>query len=463
MRSINIVLHYRKCSWGKCYFCGWGKIYSDTPLDKIKARILTILEKKCKEDVDTVKIFCSGSLLDFSQYPQEFVKWLFTELEGRSFKNVVIESRPEYINDDTLNFIRGFNLKITVAIGLELADDNILLNYYRKGFTVRDYLSAVEKLRKYGFGVRTYVLANGHPVLYNNPTYHREVIDRTLKLVTEVSDSVVVINAYPHEHSELIKDWIVMRWRPLTCEEFLELVGEWVSNPKVEIDCENFRFIPKIPQRMRMKIVGVGKDVLLHPHFEVWQDYILRFYRPPPEKKYLLFIPCTYRKPYSKSPTHRAILSALAPYPWHKKVHLVVVSTPGVVPYEFHMEYPFDSYDWPEWLETPEVKKEYIEITKIRVRRFLERHAHHYKLIFAYFHLNSETLQAIIQAINELGLTHKFVNVLDKDTYERILNELGIEREKVGSSILRHRLALTRLVITLNRYISMFEKGKDKE
>ncbi len=454
MTTVNIVIERGRCRWGRCYFCGWGRRYRDVPVEYLKRKVCKTLDKY--RDVDTVKIFCSGSLLDPEQYPREFVEWLLREAEGRGVKNLVVESRPEFITEDALDLLTSYNLKVTVAIGLELADNNILLNYYRKGFTVQDYLEAVRRLRKAGLGVRTYVLANGHPVLYNNPKYHLEVLHKTLKLAVEVSDSVVAINAYPHEESELIKDWIITRWRPLTCEEFRAMLGEWAKNPKVEIDCENFRFVPRIPKRMRMRIVGVGKDVLLHPHFEVWQDFVLRLYKPPPDKRYLLFLPCTYRKPYSRSPTHRAILSALSPYPWFKRLHLVVVSTPGVIPYEYHTEYPFTAYDWPEWLETPEVKQEYIQITRERVKKYLERNADHYRLIFAYFHLRSETLQAIMQAVEELGLQHKFVNVLDEDTYSRILDE--VRKSEVGSSVLRHRLALSRLVMVLNKHITKVER-----
>jgi len=103
------------------------------------------------------------------------------------------------------------------------------------------------------------------------------------------------------------------------------------------------------------------------------------------------------------------------------------------------------------WEETEEVKRDYIEITRVRVKKFLEKHEHRYRYIFAYFHLESETLKAIEEAVRELGLEHKFVNILDWDTYIRIKQEIG--KEKVGSSVLRHRLALDKLIQVLSRYI----------
>jgi len=451
VRALSIVLERGRCRWGKCYFCGWGRRVKLASLDELRKIFLKSVSRR--RDEDTLKIFCSGSFLDDVQFPPEFRRFCLEEAKRVGFAHVIVESRPEFITRERIEQLLEVEVNLTVAIGLELADDNILLNYYQKGFRVEDYLRAVKLLRDLGVGVRTYVLVNGHPVLYHNRKFQREVLENTLKLVTEISDSVVVINAYPHEESNLLRDWIIGRWRPLRKDEFLEIIGEWSRHPKVEIDLSNFNFVPKIPRRMQQYIRGVGRDILLHPHFEVWQDFIVNYYEPPRDKEYLLFLPCTYRKPYYLSKTHRAILNVLRRHSWFNKLHLVVVSTPGVIPYEYHHMYPFTSYDWPEWEETEEVKRSYIEITYLRVRRFLEKHSEKYRKIFAYFHLESETLRAIEMAIRDLNLQDKFVNVLDWDTYERIKRELKVER--AGSSVLRHSLALRRLEETLDRHLSV--------
>ncbi len=450
MRSLSVVLERGRCRWGRCYFCGWGRRLRLTPIDELRKLFRKAVSRR--EDHDTLKIFCSGSFLDDAQFPPEFRRFCLEEAKRAGFSSVIIESRPEFISRESLEPLLETEVKLTVAIGLELADDNVLTNYYQKGFKVCDYLAAVKVLRSLNVGVRTYVLVNGHPVLYHNREFQKKILDRTLELTTKVSDSVVVINAYPHEESNLVRDWILGRWRPLRREEFLELVRDWANNPKVEIDWSNFTFVPRIPRRLQQHIRGVGREVLLHPHFEVWQDYITHFYEPPRAKRYLLFLPCTYRKPYYLSSTHRAVLSTLRRHRWFSEIHLVVVSSPGVIPYEFHHMYPFTSYDWPEWEENEEVKREYIEITYARVRRYLERHGDKYSKIFAYFHLESETLRAIEMAVKDLGLEHKFVNVLDQYTYEQIKRELG--RERLGSSVLRHRLALLKLEETLDRHLS---------
>ena len=469
MQDYTIVILERgKCSWGKCYFCGWGKRYINTPINVLKSKFLKAIERKAYG----IKIFGSGSFLDENQFPLEFVKWCITTAKERGFKEIIFESRPEFITEDKLNEIKVEGIKISIAIGLEVADNDILLKYYNKGFTVKDYLEAVNQLREHSLGVRTYVLVNGHPILYKNPDLQRRVLDKTIELVTQVSDSVVIINAYPHKDSKLLIDWMNKEWYPLDKKEFFSLVYGILNkynasklNEKVfivkredrevivELDFDNFNFIPRIPRKLQTFIRGVGKEVLLHPHFEIWQDFFIRFYTPPSERKYVLFLPCSFKKPYKRSKTHKAIIKALSGYPWFRKLHLIVVSTPGVVPWEFHTRYPFTHYDWPEWEETEEVKKEYIEITKERVKKFVNAHKDNYKLFFAYFHLESETLEAIKQAFNELGLKDKLVVVLDRETYEKIKQEYGNKR--IGSSVVRHPLAIEKLKQVLKEHISM--------
>jgi len=448
LKYISVVLERGRCFWGKCYFCGWGSRYVDSSLASLARKFRDAISRRKGEEV--LKVFCSGSFLDVRQFPRDFVLWCISEAERAGFKHIVIESRPEFINDDVLDSLSCFNIKIHVAIGLEIADDHVLNEYYCKGMKLIDYFRAVNLLHRYGFHVRTYVLVNGHPILYNNPHFHEKIIRKSIEKIYDLSDSIVVINAYPHSSSRLFRDWLIMRWRPLSYEEFLKIVHDYIDDIKIEIDFNNFNFTPRFPKELRIKISGVGCDIVKHPYFEVWQDYIQRFYKVPEGKEYVLFVPCTYVKPYRRSVTHRRILSAVFRSGKYRKVEIVVVSTPGVIPYELHDQYPFESYDWPEWLETPEIMRCYVEVTKDRVKRFVENCCKNVKLFIAYFHKNSETLQAIREAFRELEMEDKLVEVLDDETFRSIVRDYN---KKVGSSVLRDDRALMKLEETLRRYV----------
>mgnify|MGYP000197391119 FL=1 len=422
MKTYSMVLERGKCFWGKCYFCGWGKKVVERSIEEVKR----IFDKfiSSKQDIERLKIFSSGSFLDPKQFPEELQDYIFRRAEEYGIKEIVIESRPEFITENVVSRLSQYKVKITVAMGLEVAD-NEALKILNKGMTVEQYIRAATLLKKYGLGVRTYVLVNPHSKI-RSPKY----VHKTIEFALKYSDSIVVINTYPHKNSDLWEDWINGKWRPLDKTEFEKIIAPWKDNPKIEFDFDNFAFIPKFPPEKRIFLRGVGHEYLKHPYYEVWQDFFQRFYIPPAEKEYVLFLPCAYKKPYTKSKTWKSILRAIAGYPFFKKLHLIAVSSPGVIPYEFIKYYPFANYDWPEWEETEEIKKEYIEVTKDRVLKYVKAHLSHYKEVyFAYLKPDSESMKAIRLAFDELkksGINVRLIECFSEETYSK-LSEAGLK------------------------------------
>ncbi|MBR6038154.1 MAG: DUF5591 domain-containing protein [Candidatus Methanomethylophilaceae archaeon] len=76
-------------------------------------------------------------------------------------------------------------------------------------------------------------------------------------------------------------------------------------------------------------------------------------YRKPPCKRVLLLLPCSAKKPYHISKTHKAFSSAVHTGPHDILVHEVIVTSPlGIVPRELDFMYPANAYDIPvtgEW------------------------------------------------------------------------------------------------------------------
>ncbi len=72
---------------------------------------------------------------------------------------------------------------------------------------------------------------------------------------------------------------------------------------------------------------------------------VLDRYRAP-ESEVLLLLPCSARKPYSKSRSHRLFAGALGS--WRKRIHEVILTSPlAVVPRELEEVYPAAHYDVP--------------------------------------------------------------------------------------------------------------------
>ncbi|NYB53016.1 MAG: archaeosine biosynthesis radical SAM protein RaSEA [Methanobacteriaceae archaeon] len=180
-RTIFIVLPTPGCAWalagsGGCSMCSY---IADSPLQEVTAAQLveifkTQLERQIqKQTIDgptAIKIFVSGSFLNREEIPEEAQKDIFRIInEYDDIEEVVVESRPEYINEEVLNscctMIPGKIFE--VAIGLESADDNIRLTRINKGFTREDFKKAVNVINKLktDFDVRTKVYLLVKPVL----------------------------------------------------------------------------------------------------------------------------------------------------------------------------------------------------------------------------------------------------------------------------------------------------------
>jgi len=410
MSEKIFLMRFGRCAWNQCLFCGYGRIKGKEPSIENLRNEFDSFFGKLEPDVNHLKVFGSGSFLDERQIPLGGRRYFIQKCKESQIKKLTIESRPEFIRGDALREFEGIELE--VAIGLEIADDRIL-DKINKGFHLRDFERASKLLHSYNAGVRTYLLVN-LPFVDDI----RKSLDNSVKYALRFSDSIVLINLLPHYRSRLMKMWLRGEWNFLSRAEFYRVVNRWKDNLKIELDAETFRFIPKFPPELREDLSGVGEGYLTHPHFEVWQDYILRWYEVPRDKEIILFLPCSHRKPYSISETHRKIIKRLNELNLRKKIHEIMLSNAGLVPREFENLYPFNAYDWDEKLETEEIKKRYIEVTSKRIENYLKAHGHRYKGILCFLKYDSESYNALKIACDKLNL--EFRNLLREKTYEKI-------------------------------------------
>jgi len=400
-----LILASGRCSHGKCFFCGYGRIRGFEPTSE---NVVECFRKFFDElNDDEVKVFGSGSFLDEKQVPPKARHYFLDECGKKGVKKLTVESRPEYVNGGVLATFKGFDL--TVAMGLETADEE-LLKRLNKGYGRGEYEKATNAIHDAGCKVRTYLLVNP-PFVVDVRTDTEESVEYALKH----SDTVVLINMLPHANAPLAKLWVNGEWNFLSKWEFLDVVARWNKNPRVEFDQETYRFTPAFADDVKAELNGVGEWYLTHPHFEVWQDYLLRWYEPPKDR-ILLFLPCANRKPYSLSVTHKGIIEALGPE--RRRFHEVMLSNAGVIPREFEDMYPFNCYDWDETQETKEIKERYTEVTAERIKTYLVAHKSRYKAVTAFLKYDSESYKGLKKACGELDIAFK--NLLSKETYDRI-------------------------------------------
>jgi len=114
-------------------------------------------------------------------------------------------------------------------------------------------------------------------------------------------------------------------------------------------DFNHYDFLEeRTPIIRKARLIATTKQSLFRPEIKRFQERTIKRYRKPKSAKILLLFPCSAKKPYSFSKSHRLfreILSELQnPYVIHE---LIVTSPLGIVPRELELIYPASSYDVP--------------------------------------------------------------------------------------------------------------------
>ena len=137
-----------------------------------------------------------------------------------------------------------------------------------------------------------------------------------------------------------------------------ELVDQRVSSPSLVAALRIFDRVGYEYQEEMCATVG-GRfscnttQSLLRPETERYRRVITERYEKPEHKRILVLLPCSAKKPYHISKTHRAFAEAIHTGDHDTLVHEVIVTSPlGIVPRELDIFFPASSYDIPvtgEW------------------------------------------------------------------------------------------------------------------
>ena len=126
------------------------------------------------------------------------------------------------------------------------------------------------------------------------------------------------------------------------------------------------------------------EDIIHHPDMERANEWIVNEYEIP-SRKICIFVPCSKKKPYHESPSHKKfdeiIFSMLMP----EDVHVVTFGTCGVVPRELDAEYPFMHYSFMMGqCNVTKVKRDFLKTETKRLSEYLERTKENYDYRVAY-------------------------------------------------------------------------------
>ena len=226
-KEFTVILRTKGCSWalgnfGGCSMCGY---IQDANIKEVPSHYLIkqfdyALERKINEINNPqnnyiLKIFNSGSFFDNSELNDDVRMHIYRKISDiKNIKELVIESRVEYLTADHLSKLKNNleNKHIEVGIGLETVNDYIRNNYINKGLMYENFLEAVKLCRTYDVGVKVYLLLK--PPFLNEQGAIDDCID-SIKTLINLKINTISINPLNIQKGSLAEYlWYQNRYRP---------------------------------------------------------------------------------------------------------------------------------------------------------------------------------------------------------------------------------------------------------
>lgn len=244
-KAIFMILPTRGCSWalsksGGCTMCSY---LSDSLLEDIKAEKLNrifkdlISQYRIKEKT-AIKIFISGSFLNPEEFPKESRKFILEYLNKvDKIKEIIIESRPEYVNKKILiECCRQIPEKILeVSIGLETADDYIRKYKINKGFTREDFESAIKTIKslKRDFSIKSKAYILIKPILTSEKEAIQDAIDSAVYAEKVGVDRISFCPSTIHKGTVMEELWKRSSYKPPWIWSLIEIINNTRKNLKI--------------------------------------------------------------------------------------------------------------------------------------------------------------------------------------------------------------------------------------
>ncbi len=246
--SLVVILATRGCNWalsngGGCSMCGY--IY-DAPITiPDSSSLIKQFDSAYEASISVkaplaIKIFTSGSFFDEREIPKAARESILKKINmDKRIEEVIVETRPEYVNHEILRECREIlgEIYFEVALGLETSNDNIRNLYINKGFELKDFERVVSMAKNTGVGVKSYVLIK--------PPFLREgeaIIDSTSSAIDSSKIGVNSVSFNPctvHKGTLVEHLWKLGKYRPpwlWSIIEILKRTSEKINN-RIRIIC----------------------------------------------------------------------------------------------------------------------------------------------------------------------------------------------------------------------------------
>lgn len=250
-KTIFLILPTPGCSWalgpsGGCTMCSY---ISDCYLKPIEnEKIIELFEREFnkhdfKEDYKNgnkiaIKLFASGSFLNPEEVPIKARNYVLEKLANcEEISEIVVESRPEYVNKEVLDEIFSIigDKLFEISIGLETSNEETRLNKINKGFNNKSFEKAINIIKeskdKYNIKSKGYIFVK--PILLSE----KEAIDEAIETATYCEnlgvDRVSCCPATIHRGTLIERLWRRGSYQPPWIWSVIEVINTIRQNVKI--------------------------------------------------------------------------------------------------------------------------------------------------------------------------------------------------------------------------------------
>jgi len=185
-------------------------------------------------------------------------------------------------------------------------------------------------------------------------------------------------------------------------------------------DRKYYEFLERrAPVASKNKLIATSKESMNRPEIKRFQERVISRYKKPESAKVLLLLPCSAKKPYFRSKSHKFFRNILMEVKNPTAVHELIITSPlGLVPRELELTYPAANYDIPVTGVWEDYEKEMI---KNLLSNYIKKNK--YEKIIA--HLPKEIISFIKPIIKNAKIT-----CIDNPTSKESLDKLKDELDK---------------------------------
>ena len=199
-----IYLLSNGCEWARksacgCTMCGHltKQTRSHEPLNGSETieQIKREFKKIDFNKIPILNLYNNGSFYNPNEIPSDVRTKILQIINSEKYINtLVVESRPEFINEEVIKETRRIipEKRIEIAIGLETVDDFARIISINKGFNLKQFDEAAAIISKYDLNLRVYVLLK--PPFFSEKEAILEAI-RTIKYAFSAGAATVSLEA----------------------------------------------------------------------------------------------------------------------------------------------------------------------------------------------------------------------------------------------------------------------------